>query len=231
MGSRSSFSVLGFPVWIACLFAASLLVAANPSAAEETPASPEKPTHALCWRGKRLAECRSFLITEVGISYPLTNPTMTGGYAVVSGDLGWMKNISERAAVGSTAHARLGISDEYARAGVRARYRRWLGRSNSVDLSPGIILVNRDTNPLEYHLPGLVASATFNLGAVAGLSLEADYGRYSRLEFVPPGVYERRRFTDVTWRAGWKLGGVPGTIAMVPFIVGGVLFLFVMGSR
>ncbi len=220
-----------YPRVLAFLLATSLSYAANPSTAEETPAPSEKSADALCWRGKRLAECRSFLITEVGISYPLTNPTIPGGNAVVSGDLGWMKNISERAAVGATAHARLGMSDEYVRAGVRARYRRWLGRSNSVDLSPGIILVNRDTNPLEYHLPGLVASATFNLGTVAGLSLEADYGRYSRLEFVPPGVYERRRFTDVTWRAGWKLGGVPGTIAMVSFIVGGVLFLFVMGSR
>jgi hypothetical protein len=214
---------------LALLLAASLSFAANPSTAEEMPAPPEKPAHALCWRGKPLAECRSFLITEVGLSYSLSGPTMNGA-PVVAGDLGWMKNISERAAVGGTAHARFSPGDEYARAGVRARYRRWLGR-NSVDLSPGIILVSRDTNTLEYYPPGFAASATFNLGAVAGLTLEADYGRYSRLELVPLGAYERRRFTDVTWRAGWKLGGVPGTIGMVPFIVGGILFLFVMGNR
>jgi hypothetical protein len=216
----------------AFLPAAAVMLAANPSSAEETPPAPiEKPAHALCWRGKPLPECRSFLITEVGISYPLGDPIANGGYTVVAGDLGWMKNISERAAVGATVHARLGLADEYARAGVRARYRRWLGRRNSLDFSPGIILVSRETSTTDYYPPGFVASATFNLGTVAGLSLEADYGRYSRLELVALGAYEPRRFTDVTWRAGWKLGGVPGTIGMAPFIAGGILFLFVMGNR
>ena len=167
---------------------------------------------------------------RINLAVPVTPAESTNPLGVIAGDLGWMRNISDRAAVGGTAHARIGIGDDYARAGVRARYRRWLGRSTSVDLSPGVILANKDDNQLGYQLPGLVASATLNLGDLAALSLEADYGRYSRQVFVPPGVYDRRRFTEVTWRAGWKLGSVPGTISMVPFIAGGILFVMLMGS-
>ena len=124
MGSRRSFPVFG------CLLASVVLLASMvPALVGAEPTASTGASHALCWRGHPLPECRSFLVTEVGLSYPMNKTATNGRGAVIAGDLGWMRNISDRAAVGGTAHARIGIGDDYARAGVRARYRRWLGRS------------------------------------------------------------------------------------------------------
>ena len=227
MGSRGSFPVLGFLLAATLLFAANLTAAEEMTHAETAPTS-EKRTDALCWRGHPYPECRSFLVTEVGISYPWGNtPTYDGG-AVIAGDLGWMKNISERAAVGGTAHARLG--EDYARAGVRARYRRWLGRSTSVDLSPGIIVLNKDeTYNTDYLPPGFVGGAALNLGDLFALSLEAEYGRYSVREYTATEIH-RSRSSQVTWRLGWKAGSLPGSIGMVAFIAGGIIYTLLLGE-
>ena len=230
MGSRSAFPMVGFlPAYLALLVSVVLLASLVPAPLGAEPTSSIGRTHSLCWRGHPYPECRSFLITEVGISYALGSPPAHVGTGAFVADLGLMKSISELAAVGGTAHARLG--GDYARAGVRGRYRRWLGRSTSVDLSPGIILVNKDESfRTDYLPPGVVAGAALNLGDLFAFSLEAEYGRYSVTEYVGTEI-NRSRSSHVTWLAGWRTGSVPGSVGMILFIVGGFIYTMTLGEH
>jgi len=212
MGSRGCLSVFAF----------LLIATATPASASDAGG------HSLCWRGHPFPECRSFLITEVGLFYPRSRSSIEGGRRTeAAADLGWMKNVSERDAVGGTIHGKL--ANDYVRAGLRARYRRWLGRSVSVELSPGIIVANQDDLRDAYLLPGLVAGATLNLGDMVGISVEAERARYSREESLGTGVIESR-FSETTWRAGWKLGWVPGGGGALIFIAGGIIQLLVLSD-
>jgi hypothetical protein len=217
MGSRRYSTVLG----------SLLLVSMIPAPVGAEPTSDTSPSHALSWRGHPYPECRFFLVSEVGMSHALGNTPTRGGSGVIAADLGLMKNISERAAVGGTVHARLG--EDYARAGVRARYRRWLGRSTSLDLSPGIIVVEKDDYSYDYVPPGFVAGAAWNLRDLFALSLEAEYSRYSLVEYVGSEIH-RSHPSEVIWRVGWRTGYVPGGIGMVFFIAGGILYTMVLGD-
>lgn len=216
------------PVWIAGLLAASLLVAANPSAAEETPASPEKPTspethapekpaHALCWRGKPLAECRSFLITEMGLLVQMNRNTsnLYAESVVLTFDLGWMKNVKPREAIGFSGYA---LAGDVSRLGIRGRYRRWLTRHTAIDVSPGILLSGENT-VTNFQAPGFVLGTTANLGDLIALTLEAEWSQYRDYGSGLTTTYGTG--SDVTWRGGAKLGsalGVAGTAALFALV-------------
>ena len=169
-----------------------------------------RPIPALTWRGRPLAETRSFMITEFGVLARIDDYPYIGGDSrtAISFDLGWMKNISERGAVGFSGYAL--VSDPTTRLGIRARYRRWLSRKTSIDISPGVLLGGEDSG-IEYDPPGFVLGATLNAGDLVALSVDAEYAR--NLDLVhdtPPFQWEKR--TDVAWRAGAKLGSGLGLL-------------------
>jgi hypothetical protein len=120
----------------------------------ESPPSPRR-IPSLTWRGRPLAETRSFMITEMGVLARIDDYPYAGGGPGIefSFDLGWMKNISERGAVGFSGYAL--VSDFTTRLGIRARYRRWLSRKTSIDISPGVLLGGED-GAIEYDPPGFV---------------------------------------------------------------------------
>jgi len=177
---------------------------------------------ALTWRGRPLAETRSFLITEFGVLARIDDYPYIGGDSrvAISFDLGWMKNISESGAVGFSGYAL--VSDPTTRMGIRARYRRWLSKRTSVDISPGVLLGGEDS-AIEYDPPGFVLGATLNSGDLVALTVDAEYAR--NLDLVhdtPPLQWEKR--TDVAWRAGAKLGsglgllGAAGLFGLILYI-------------
>jgi hypothetical protein len=201
------------PVWMACVLLAPLLLAANPGAAEEMPATPEKPAHALCWRGKPLAECRSFLITEMGLLAQLNETTSNqyGDGVSLSFELGWMKNVSPREAIGFSGYA---LASDVSRMGVRGRYRRWLSRRTAIDVSPGILL-SGENSATNFKAPGFVLGTSANLGDLLALTLEAEWSQYRDYGDGLTTSYETG--SDVTFRGGAKLGsalGVVGTAAL-----------------
>jgi len=176
---------------------------------------------ALTWRGRPLAETRSFMITELGVLARIGDYPYIGDDSrmALSFDLGWMKNISERGAVGFSGYA---LVHPTTRMGIRARYRRWLSRKTSIDISPGILLAGEDSG-IEYDPPGFVLGATLNSGDLVALMVDAEYAR--NLDLVhdtPPFMWEKR--TNVTWRAGAKLGsglgllGAAGLFGLVLYI-------------
>ena len=175
---------------------------------------------ALTWRGRPLAETRSFMITEFGVLERIDDYPYLGGDSriAISFDLGWMKNISERGAVGFSGYAL--VSDPTTRMGIRGRYRRWLSRKTSIDISPGVLLSGEDSG-IEYDPPGFVLGATLNAGDLVALTVDAEYAR--NLDLVhdtPPLQWEKR--TDVAWRAGAKLGsglGLLGTAGLFGLVL------------
>jgi len=200
---------------------AGLLAASGAEAKDDSHKS-----HALCWRGHPAPECRSFLITETALvarldDYPFQRGTSWAG---VTFDLGWMKNVSTTSAVGFSGYAL--SSDPSQRFGIRARYRRWLSRNTSIDLSPGILLSGED-NLIDYDPPGVVAGATLNAGDLVALTVEGEYSRFKDYGSGPGPVTAQGR-SDMTWRAGAKLGsglGLTGGLALV-----GLTILIVAGG-
>jgi hypothetical protein len=150
------------------------------------------------------------MITEFGVLARIDDYPYLGGGSrtAVSFDLGWMKNISEKGAIGFSGYAL--VSDPTTRLGIRARYRRWLSRSTSIDISPGVLLGGEDS-AIEYDPPGFVLGTTLNAGDLVALTVDAEYAK--NLDLVhdtPPLQWEKR--TDVAWRAGAKLGSGLGLL-------------------
>ncbi|MGE5179747.1 MAG: hypothetical protein ACM3PF_11725 [Bacteroidota bacterium] len=170
----------------------------------------QRRIHALTWRGRPLAETPSFMITEFGVLARLDDYPYIGGDSrvAVSFDLGWMKNISEHGAVGFSGYAL--VSDPTTRLGIRARYRRWLSRKTSIDVSPGVLLGGEDS-AIEYDPPGFVLGATVNAGDLVALTVDAEYARNVALVHDTPPLQWAKK-TDVAWRAGAKLGSGLGLL-------------------
>src|SRR6185369_16295293 len=87
------------------LMAAAVALLALPLSAHAS--EPAPPAPALTWRGRPLAETRSFMITEFGVLSRIDDYPYLGGDSrlAFSFDLGWMKNISEKGAVGLSGYA------------------------------------------------------------------------------------------------------------------------------
>jgi hypothetical protein len=176
----------------------------------------------LCWSGKPMPECRTFLVTELGVYGRLDeDPTMAANNTLfLSLDLGLMKNISTKAAVGFTAYG--GSGDAHARVGVRFRYRRWLSRHTSLDFAPGLILYGSEDGGYTHQAPGAVLGATWNWRDWVAVGVEVEHSRYEIEGYIPGEFAAPRNVSDTTWRLGGKLGSAPGvlgTAAVVGFFI------------
>ena len=183
------------------------------------PGDPPRPTRipAVTWRGRPHPATKSFLITEFGVMQRLDPyPWKFGGSRLaITFDVGWMKNVSTRSAVGFSGYAM--PSDETTRLGIRGRYRRWLSRRLSLDVSPGVILGGEDA-ALNYDAPGYVLGATLNAGDLIAVMVDAEVARSWTFAEEDPPFLTRETHTDVTWRAGAKIGSGLGLAASVGLI-------------
>lgn len=155
----------------------------------------------LCWRGRPLARCRSFLLFE------FTAPRFSAGtkldpsvgegrnghrrwdHALASQfvyDVGLMRNVTSRDAVGATAE--LGVITDDPRTpglfGATARYRRWLTPRVSADGALGVLRMPvgvQQTAPFfasgyqrtSVRRPALTADARFGFADLLGLNARA----------------------------------------------------------
>jgi hypothetical protein len=151
------------------IIATAMMLGARDVAAQRDTTPPPK-THAglLCWRGRPEAQCRSFLITEIGIDHPVvTTRSSAGGTCGTVGDdfctrrllaLGLMVNV-DRQAFGASI-SRVDDGDLTDPPLIELRYRRWNG-STGVDFSAG---------PRQVALgsPGSASGLTASVGAEVG---------------------------------------------------------------
>lgn len=187
----------------------------------------QTPTHTAsasgpCWRGKPLPECRTFLVTELGVYARLDDdPTgATDNPVYFTLDVGLMKNVSPTTALGFTAYG--GTGDSHARVGARFRYRRWLSRDFSLDVAPGVIVYGSEDGGYTHQAPGLVLGTSLNWRDWVALGLEVEHSRYEIEGYTPGEFAAPEKASDTTWRVGGKLGSAPGvlgTAVLVGFFV------------
>lgn len=128
----------------------------RPSAAQHGPGADP-----LCFRGRTIDRCGSFLLLESGIAYGLPHSSRRPPANLVW-EAGWMRNASPRSAYGGTL---VGHFDEDERVflGAKFRYRRWLSDTFALDLAPGFVIQASDRDALPAG-PGFVGHAGLSAG-------------------------------------------------------------------
>lgn len=92
----------------------------------------------MCYRGRPAPECDSFWIAEYGLGTQLKKgPLSEVGWT--TSEIGVMFNVSPRYAVGATTYIPYNFERENLRLGAKFRFRRWLDRDWSLNLSSGLI--------------------------------------------------------------------------------------------
>lgn len=143
----------------------------------------------LCFRGQPLPTCKSFWIFEAGYVYWLNGHW---DHHTAVWDLGLMANANERLAFGATFFAVAGGGQD-PRVGLKARFRRWLNHSTSVEASPGVLLLGGYGEG-----PGLIGHVSLNF--------------QDRLALT--GQFEAEDGRGVDWYAGLRLGSTPALIGI-----------------
>jgi len=177
----------------------------NVPAEERVLNTEETKGSSICFRGRPLPKCRSFLLTELSYSHrfdaqPNNSYSSSSANYYFTWEIGWMKNLKGSSALGATLF--LGADDDGARFGLKTRYRRWLNRTTSLDLSPGILLLGSN-NQFEPSFPGFTGHAGLNFGDWFALIIQVE------------AIYLDTVGTDVGWYGGFKLGSYPGLIGGV----------------
>jgi len=98
-----------------------------------------------CFRGRRLPACQSFLLIENSYAYRVSGGGNEDRTHYVFGEFGWMRNRSERWALGGTVS--VGFRGHYSgeiRGGAAARLRRWVAEDRSIDFSLGPFVAEAD---------------------------------------------------------------------------------------
>jgi hypothetical protein len=177
--------------------------------------APLRPLHAqACFTPHPLPRCRSYWITEAGLSARLDpHPGTEGASATL--ELGYMANMGARSALGAAVFVRGG--EPVGGVGIRPRYRRWLGERVSLDLAPGIVVKALSGGQFSLRSPGFSGQVGLNVGSGFGLTGQVDVARTAY------GGFANGKATDVAWYAGARLGGGLGLGGMLGFLGLGAL--------
>lgn len=190
-------------------------------------------------RGRPSPEQRGFTLVQAGYLRRLGPVLEEQDRSVLVMDAGRMRNLSARHSVG--ASVMLAANNEFTRIGLKPRYRRWISRTVSVDLAPGVFYsVPGDGNP--EHAPiGFVGESSLTFGDWVAITAAVHVVRTTRYHYdygpppapsppVPP-VVTVDSGTQATAFLGVKAGGeaaIIGTLASLALI--GVMILTYSGS-
>ncbi len=205
------------------LTALAVLAAIVPMAAARAGAPEEaEPRPRFSLRGKPLPECSSFLITEFGLYYLVNrNGSLSERRdTFATFDLGYMRNIDRANAAGVVLH--LGGDNRRTGLGAGVRYRRWLGRRTSLNVTLGGDIVGVSDESGTGDLAGFSAWGEVGLTVddMASLVLRAQDWNARRMDYrVFPAQDEG---SDMTSHLGLKVGGPGGIFATAVLIVAGV---------
>jgi hypothetical protein len=165
----------------------------------------------LCFRGRPLPRCRSFLVTELGFRHMLNarDSVRPNGFTL---DVGWMTNRSESLALGATAFValdggRYGHDVQFS-VGLKPRLRHWLSDRLSVDASAGVAFPIGEGS----GSPGITGDVGLNFGDLFQLT--------GGLEILSPALGG----SDVAWYFGMKGGSHVGVVATLALAVGAAIW-------
>jgi len=150
------------------------------------------------------AVTKRFLVTETSYlgridTRDLRSDDRGGEFAF---DCGVMENVYDRTSVGYSAFVGVGSSE--AHLGVRLRLRRWLTRTASVELAPGMTLLEHRTDSGERRLPALCLQASVSPSRYLTFSVEGFTEQRNRYGYPGFGI------RDTGILAGVRLCGWPG---------------------
>ena len=155
-------------------------------------------------QGKPLPETKSFWVYETAYKLKL-NPKPHEGKWLLTGELGYMRNINPRSAVGITLYG--GFHDDGSSFAIRGRYRRWLDDRPriSLDLSTGITFANQHNWAVSTS-PGLVSSVTLNLSDLIAITMQHNIDRHNYARYYWNSQAEDKSTTNNTTYLGIQLG-------------------------
>jgi len=173
-----------------------------------------------CFAAHPLPRCRSYWITEAGLSVRLdphgwtpSGPETESGSATL--ELGYMVNLSPRSALGAAVFLRGG--EPVGGIGFRPRYRRWFNSHVSLDVAPGIVLKTLGGGQFALKAPTFSGQLGLNLSSGFALTSQVDVARNA------VGTFPNGSSTDVAWYVGGRLGGGLGVAGILGFLALGVL--------
>ena len=174
-----------------------------------------------CFRGGPEPRCTSFWITEAGFSFgprrQVVSPRGPSTGHLLTWEIGWMRNAGTNLALGgSTFLEGDGMRMAGWRAGVKARYRRWLGPDRSIDVEPGLVVAGEER--FERQVPGALIVVGYNLGDLASVTLQVE-----ALQYDDQGI-------QTAGYVGVRLGSFPGLAAAALALLAGALNIPPIGT-
>jgi hypothetical protein len=167
-----------------------------------------------CFAAQPLPRCRSYWLTEAGLSVRLDHhPETESGSATL--ELGYMVNLSPSSALGAAVFFRGG--EPVGGIGFRPRYRRWFNSHVSLDVAPGIVLKTLSGGQFTLKAPTFSGQLGLNLGSGLALTGQVDVARNA------VGTFANGSSADVAWYAGGRLGSGLGVAGILGFLALGAL--------
>ena len=167
-----------------------------------------------CFAPHPLPRCRSYWITEAGLSTRVDPHPQTES-ASATLELGYMVNAGPRSALGAAVFLRGG--EPVGGVGIRPRYRHWLSPSVSLAVAPGIVLKAMGGGQFSLRSPSFSGQVGLNVGPGLGLTGQVDTPR------TDLGGFPNGKASDVAWYAGVRLGGGLGVAGLLGFLGLGAL--------
>ncbi len=165
------------------LFFGVILLLASSAKAQTTDSSSQATTkeccRSFCFKGAPAPSCRMFAIVEAGLTYPILQPNFLGSEngPCLTIDIGLMRNIGKRSALGLTGY--FSAHESTVRSGIRARYRHWLGHRLALDISPVGLFAGKAGGDIDdFRSTGFISSIALNAGDLMAVTVGLVTERY-----------------------------------------------------
>lgn len=199
MPSHTSFSVL---------VAAAIASAAPAQGQDPAESIAQAEPQGFCFRGRTLPTCRAFAITEFGYGRAIGNDFDLGfGHHVephvIFWELGALRNLGVRSALGGTV-----LLTSRASFAIKGRYRQWLSPEFSLDLAPGLTVIDDRSSA---RTPAFTGHLALNYGDWLSLGAMLETSRFAADPFNgQPAKSSTKPFFIL--RAGSYAGAVTGGV-------------------
>ncbi len=169
-------------------------------------------------QGKPLPEQKSFWVFETAVKKRLTNNQKyyDDNNFLLTFETGYMKNTSPKSSVGGTVY--IGTDDDGSNFALRFRYRYWLDKQISIDLSPGLIL---SSSNYRIKKPSFLATASIGVKDLIAFDLHFEALRYQTNYYHSTPISGAK--TD--WYMGVRLGSNAAVVSSAVVVVIGLIAL------
>lgn len=179
-----------------------------------TTAAAQETAKALSFNPRPFSQARSFLITEFGLGHLSNSHSICGDntaedYGVTWWELGWMKNVNQRWAIGAAVFI---VGDEKRVViGIKPRAQLWLGRRSSVHAGLGPILAKRGDDHTD--MSGLRGDIGYNANSWLGFTLGFEVANHEMgVHRSGSDALSVKEWTRTSYNFGVRISGVPGLI-------------------